>query len=258
GSMRPLPERIDRRRRRTRQRLIEKFPGPKESGQRVRRKRWRRGLLGKLFAARIDGDRMVEIRGRGEAQLPVQPDLPRRRCGEARAAHNVRDAVVRVVHDHSELIREYIVRALDDEVADLAREVLLVPALKAISESDRAVAHGGAPCASLTARCNAVPAGARIDALAAGTQRRALEIWARARTGKRECLARKTMERGLVQHGALALPYDRAVVAKPVCRELGEDLCRDPRAAARLVEIFDANEPLAALRPGVAVARERR
>ena len=57
----------------------------------------------------------------------------------------MRDALQRVVDDDGELIGEEAVGAPDDEIADVAREVLRLRALQAIAELDARVADAHAP-----------------------------------------------------------------------------------------------------------------
>ena len=109
---------------------------------------------------------------------------PRRRCRKiwrgvdaSRSAPRTTSVIAlqRVVDDDRELIGEEAVGAPDDEVADIAREVLRLRALQPVAELDACVADAHAPRARGRAaprRRDAVAAGARVDALAAGTDGR--------------------------------------------------------------------------------------
>ena len=83
-------------------------------------------LLRELFALRVDDHGVVQIGRCGQPQLLLQPDLPRRRGEQIRAADDVGDRLVGVVDDHRKLVREQPVGALDHEVADVAVEPLLL------------------------------------------------------------------------------------------------------------------------------------
>ena len=75
-----------------------------------------------------------ELRRRGPERLE-QPPVQRLVRPMIVAADNVRDAAVRVVDDHRELIGKHSVGALDDEIADVAREMLLLQPLQPIAKS---------------------------------------------------------------------------------------------------------------------------
>ena len=148
--------------------------------------RQRRGarLLGELFAGGVDRDRHVQIGRRRIAEPALQEDLARRRGEQIGAAHDVRDLLQRVVDDDRELVRVEPVGAPDDEIADVAREVLRLQALQAIAELDARVADAhahGALRALAPIRRDAVAAGAGVDALAAGADGGRFELAPRAR-----------------------------------------------------------------------------
>src|SRR5262249_10523436 len=153
-----------------------------------------------------------------------------------------------------ELIGEYAVGALHDEVADFAREPLLEPALNPVGESDRIPVYRDPPRARAAAGRDALAAGPRIDPLAAPAERRGFELPARAGAGIRDSLADETVERGLIRFLSFALPADRSVPFEAVRGELRQDPGARTVPAARLVEILDADQPLAAVRARIAIA----
>ena len=97
----------------------------------------------------------------------------------------------------------------------------------------------------------------RIDALAGLVRRRKLQLSARARTGKRHATANQIIKRRGVKRGALALSHDGSVPLEAVRLECGENGIACARTAARLVDILDAQQPVALGRAGVAPARYR-
>src|SRR6185369_16692780 len=101
---------------------------------------------------------MMQISRRRESELTLQPDLPRRRCEQVGAAHDIGDSLKCIIDDDGELVGEQAVGALDDEIADIAIETLLLSALEAIGERDRRGVDRDPPRASLAARYGAVPA----------------------------------------------------------------------------------------------------
>src|SRR5690606_35774866 len=97
-------------------------------------------------------------------QQAVKPDLSRRRQQQVRAAHDMRDALGGIIHDHGELVGEWPVGTADDEIADIAREILADMALQAILEAEQTVFRDThAQGASALSRRQSMPAGAGID-----------------------------------------------------------------------------------------------
>ena len=78
----------------------------------------RAGLLGQLLAVVGEDQRRVQVARRRQAQRALQVDLARGVVGQVLAAHDVGDALRRVVDDHRELVGPQAVGALEHEVAD--------------------------------------------------------------------------------------------------------------------------------------------
>src|SRR5689334_13827832 len=64
-------------------------------------------------------------------------NLAGRRVEQVGAAHDIADVLLGVVDHHCELVGEQAVGAVEDEVADVPLEHLLMPTLHAIDEADR-------------------------------------------------------------------------------------------------------------------------
>ena len=79
--------------------------------------------LAELLPVGSDDERQVRVRRRRQPERALERDLPRRRVEEVRAAHDLRDALRRVVDDDRELVGVRPVRAVHDEVADGGFEV---------------------------------------------------------------------------------------------------------------------------------------
>ena len=86
----------------------------------------RRRLPSTACAGGVDGDRHVQVTRRRHAEHALQEDLARRRREQVGAAHDVGDPLRGVVDDDGELIGVEAVAAAHDEVADVAREPLLL------------------------------------------------------------------------------------------------------------------------------------
>src|SRR5438067_8543696 len=196
----------------------------------------------------------------GKAELPLKEDLPRCRREQIGAANNVRDAAIGIIDDDAQLIRVEAVGALDDEVTDVAREVLLLHALQTIAKADDRVVDADAPRA-LAVQCalrrNAITAGAGIHALAAAAERRRFEIAARARARVNGVRHFERRERVGVAIDARGLTRDCAVPFESILLERREDLALGVAAGARLVDVIDAQTPFAGVGARIGVARER-
>jgi len=241
-------------------RLLEEAPRGEERGQRLVGERAGERLLGELLARRVDRDRHVQVRRRRAAERALQVDLARRRREQVGAAHDVGDLLRGVVDDDGELVGGQPVGSPHDEVADLAREVLPLRSLQPVDERDDGVADAHADRA-LRARGavggNAVAAGARIDALTGGRDRRGLELPPRARARVGEAAHVERRDRARVVRGAIGLAHDRPVGGEAVAVERREDPALGARDRARLVDVLDPDEPATAGRSRVAAARQR-
>src|SRR5205807_8355750 len=88
-----------------------------------------------------------------------------------------------IVDDNGQLIGKHSVSTLDDEIADVAREVLLLQPLQTIAKSHGRFVDANAPCeiaAKGAVRRNAVAAGARIHAFTATAKRSRFKVASRA------------------------------------------------------------------------------
>ena len=154
-----------------------------------------------------------------------------------------------VIDDDRELVRVQAVRAPHDEVADVATEVLRLRALQAIAVFDARFARRGRATRAARAgaiRRDAVAAGPGIDALAAGSLRRALQLTSRACALVHVAGCAQPGEGSLVELGALGLPHDVAVPFEAVALERCEDRRFGVGPRPRQVDVLDAHQPLAA------------
>src|SRR5439155_6275127 len=244
---RPLPELSDGCRCSGRQCLRKEIPCPHERGQRIRVvQRWSAGLLRQLLAAGEDRDRVMQIRWRWQPELALQPNLAGRRREQISAAHDMRDRLRGVVDDDRELIGKDSVGALDDEITDVAVQALLLPTLQAVMKTDRLAGNQEPSRAAFAARRDTAAAGAGIPAFSAGAERHGFELPARAGASEDPAARGQAVERYLIQRGALALPKDLPVPLETVRSQRREHPIGDAVAAARRVDIFDPQQPLAA------------
>src|SRR5439155_22470032 len=233
-AFRPLPEVGDGCRCSGWLRLRKEIPCPQERGQRIGViQRRRAGLLRQLLAAGQDRYRVMQVRWRRQPELALQPDLARRRCQQISAAHYVGDRLGSVVDDDRELIGEDSAGALDDEIADVAIQALLVPTLQAVVKTDRLAGNQESPRAALAARRDAVAAGAGILALAAGAEWRGFELPARTGAGEDPAACSQAIKRGLIQRGTLVLTDDLTVPLETVRCQRRQHSIGDAVAATR-------------------------
>ena len=147
-----------------------------------RRQRQRAIALPELRAVGIRHQRDVRVHRRRIAECTLQRDLTRRRSEEIDTAHDLRDALLRIVDDHRQLIREQAIRAAHDEVSGMRRNVFLDATAQQIVEGDHFIRHAKTERTRGLSRRQSVAARSRIHGL--GTQRcgsRTLQIGTRAR-----------------------------------------------------------------------------
>ena len=80
--------------------------------------------LGQALAVKSEHQRHVGVGRRRQSEQLLQRDLPGRRREQVIAAHDVADAIRRVVDDHRQLVGVQAVGAAHDDVADVCRELL--------------------------------------------------------------------------------------------------------------------------------------
>ena len=94
---------------------------------------WRgQRLLGKFLATGVDDDRQMRIARCWHVQALLQPLLTRGRVEQVHAAYHRIDALRGIVDDDGELIRVLAVGAQQNEITDVAFEILCCFALNAI------------------------------------------------------------------------------------------------------------------------------
>lgn len=173
----------------------------------------------------------------------LEEDLAGGVVEEVGAADDVGDALIGIVNDDGELVGEVAVGAEEDEVADLVRDVLGEGAVGAVVEGDGNGRNEKAPGAGLAARGDAGAAGAGIRGVA--------DLLAGAGAGVGEAVAGEAVEGVSVEVFATALIDDLFVGGEAVAIEGAEDGGGPLGAAARLVNVLNADEPGAAVGTGV-------
>jgi len=173
----------------------------------------------------------------------LEKNLARCRCQQIGAAHDIGDALIRIVDDNAQLIGVQAVRALDDEVADVARQVLLLAALQTIVKSNDGVVDPDAPCTSATRRAlqrNAVAACARIDAFAGRAERGRFEVAAGAGALVDRVFLSERRKRGVVSLDSRRLAKNRSVPLESIPFECRENFVFGVAAGAWFVDVIDA------------------
>src|SRR3954468_6668593 len=217
----------------------------------------RAGLLRELFTVRVYRHRDVEVARSRIAEEPLQMKLAAGRVEQIGATHHVGDALLGVVHHDGELIGDLAVRAIQNEVADFSRQILLARPLDAVHERYRVPTHVETQGARGLAGRQAVPAGSGIDlrAVHSEAERRIGDLTTRATAPIRAAL--QLLERRLVARAAQTLIEDRSVPGEPEALEGAQNIVGNAWLRARRVEVFDAQEPAAAGRARIEPARRR-
>jgi hypothetical protein len=169
-----------------------------------------------------------------QAEAPLQQDLPRRGVEQVGAAHDLGDALQRIVDDHRQLVGPVAVGARKHEVADFLAQVLrCVPRMRS-REFDRASGDAQSPC-----RVAAMPA---RDAGAVHARRSTRGPNASRSIRRHRRSPRAWRGRGVVV-AALALEQHWSVGQEAEVRERLQLLSRGAGLLARRVEVFHAHEP---------------
>ena len=124
----------------------------------------------------------MQVSRSGKSEQALQQDLARRRLQQVGAPHDVGHMLLRIVDDDRELVGVQRVAPLEDEIADVARDVLRDAALHAILEDDRFGCDAQALGGGHVGRDRGVAAGSRIDRAFDALQRRVGDLLARAAT----------------------------------------------------------------------------
>src|SRR4029434_1066697 len=85
--------------------------------------RRRLGLLGELLAVLVNGDRQMDVEGYWQGRQSQHLYLPCTRFEQIRAAHDVGDPVLSVVHCRSEVKSIDPVGAIHDEISHFALQI---------------------------------------------------------------------------------------------------------------------------------------
>ena len=186
-------------------------------------------------------------------------DLPRCRIEEIRAAHDIGDALLGVVHRDGELIGIHAVCAIEHEIADLRvpDPARCGPAL-ASSNAILASCGADAPRRAVASRRQAFAARSRIhvtfDARDCGIGDLAAAAGARIDAA----LPPQLVQRAVIRFGARALMNDGAVPFHAAGGERSQYVFQRARRDARRIEIFDAHEPCSAVHARFEKAAHRR
>src|SRR5262249_8570834 len=172
------------------------------------------------------------------------------------ATHHIGDSLLEVVDDRGELVSKQPVRTLHHEIADLVRQVLLEPALKAVVEPDHRVADPQPDRAREAAGTDAVAAGPGIDALILASQRGIGYFAAGTRAGKDVSVFLEVSERSRVAPGPRALPDHGPVPLESVILEDAKNRVCCATFFPRPVEVLHAHQPLAPDRARFQVAAD--
>ena len=201
---------------------------------------------------------------RGYAERTGQHHLPGGRAGEVGTAHDVGDALGRIVDHHRELVGPQPVGALQHKIADLGGDVLLEAAAQPVIDPDRARRHAQPPGARRAPLGQTVAAGARIDEFAVtghglpGALLRVRDLPARAAAGIGESACDQGIERRGVTRAACRLEHRLAVGVQAEAGERVEDGRGRARLLARRIDVLDAQQPASAVCARIEPGGERR
>ena len=199
------------------------------------------------------------VRG-GEAEAALQPDLARGGHEQILPAHDVGDALFGVVGHHGELVGPQAVGAQEDEIADVAGEVLYITADDAVGEGDGFIGHaqppGGHSAGGFGRRGGEPCTGAVVNEAVHALPRLGMPLFAAAIAGVGEAALLQAVQGGAVEMVAAALVGHFAVPFKAECFEGAQDMGGSTGHFARRVEIFHPHQPAPARRPGICIGSQ--
>jgi len=198
----------------------------------------------------------VGITRRCITQLLLQPDLPRCRIEQVRAAHDVGDALSGVVDDHGQLVGVLPVGAFQHKVADLALDVVDDPALDAVGEINARALREQALGARRASREQALAAGAGINRTVDAADRRIGDFPAAAGAGVHQVAFFQDLERGAIDVIARTLVQHRFVPVHAEGFQRPQDRVGCAGHGTLPVDVVDAQQPGAPVRAGVEMAAD--
>ena len=203
-------------------------------------------LLAQFLAARVYRNRKVQITRPRQGEQILEIDLTGCGIQEIRAAHNVGHALFRIIHDHGELVCKNAVGAIQHEIPDVCLEILRNAPLQGVVKTYACAGSVDPQCACFLSGRQAAPADARVhrplDSRDAGI--RDLAPAAGARINK--AVLPQFMQRRMIGVGMRALADDVPVPVHPASVERAQNLVGRTRHDARVIDILDPHEPIAA------------
>ena len=199
---------------------------------------------------------MVEFR-RGQAQLPVKPELARCAGQEVAAAHDLIDAHQRVVHNDGQLVGKHTVGPPQEKIPAVAGEVFFIVPHVAVLKGNDLVGHlhapgGGADLGALGnfgGRQAATGPGVDDLPVAAVGRTGRVQLTAAAKAGVDQPTAGQFVEVPLINFAAVTLVdrRRRAVGGKAEPCQIVHNGVRIAAGAALGVQILNAQQHLPAL-----------
>ena len=211
----------------------------------------RRGasLFGELFACRIDGNRQMRVSRRRKPETLLQPALAHRRVEQVDPAHDMRDALQRIIDDHCKLVGVLAIGAQQDKIAHIPRQILPDLALDPVVKGKFLVRHAQPPGARCLSLGQSATAGAGI---AQATVYRALvrcsgNLAARAGARIDRAFQLQAAQSAMVKIKTAALHEHLAVPDKTEPFQGAENPVSGTGHGARFVNVFDSQMPFAPL-----------
>ncbi len=203
------------------------------------------------MSVRLDDQRQVQVAWLWQAEDLLQIKLAGRRIEQVGAAHHIGDALPGVIQHHGQLIGNQAVAAANDEIADLAAQMLAELALHTIDEDVFTIGYAQADGSILEAATGGAAeagVGARV----------AFELLARAGARIRQAFIQQPFDGVPIRSVTFALAQHVAVPFEAVALQRLDD---SPLGAGHLpwrIDVFHAQQPKAADRTGVEIGSEGR
>jgi len=182
-----------------------------------------------------------------EAEQALQQDLARGVVQQVGAANDVRDALVGIVDDNREHIRDQRIASLQDEIPARRRDVLAEAPADPVVELQGAGRYRESQRRRRIGRPVRPPAGPRV-ALFLG------QLTPAAAAAVEQSPARQLVESLPVRIPAAGLAQDRLRPFEAECGKSGQDALAGACDFARGVQVLDSDPPAPAAMAGVKVA----
>lgn len=215
-------------------------------------------LFAQLLPSVVQNNRSMQISRPRRMQQVLEINLSRSGIEQVRATNDIRNALVPIIDNYSQLVGKKSIGALENKIPAVALNILYSQSLRSICERYRFGGYAKTPGSRRATGVNAPAASSRIPRLVCRPGDRVGRFATRAAAGIEEASIFQCIECGLVRAGPRALVKNRPVPLEAEFFETLQNCVRRSGLHAWKIEIFNANDPCAMMAARVKIARRRR